>query len=155
MSDQTMPSRLEEANEATFLTQRLLPYLPAAILEAFARPEAFARWWGPAGFTNTFESFDFRSGGHWRYVMQGPNGAQFRNESTFDEVSPERIVIRHVSKPRYLLTITLAEREGATLLTWAQVFEDAAVAARIRHIVTPANEENLDRLTAVLNETHG
>jgi hypothetical protein len=32
------------------------------------------------------------------------------------------------------------------------VFEDPAVAARIRHIVEPANEQNLDRLQSVLAE---
>ena len=34
----------------------------------------------------------------------------------------------------------------------AQEFEDSAVAARIRHIVEPANEQNLDRLLSVLAE---
>lgn len=32
----------------------------------------------------------------------------------------------------------------------AQEFEDSAVAARIRHIVEPANEQNLDRLLSAL-----
>ena len=32
----------------------------------------------------------------------------------------------------------------------AQEFEDPAVAARIRHIVEPAHEQNLDRLVAAL-----
>jgi hypothetical protein len=32
----------------------------------------------------------------------------------------------------------------------AREFEDSAVAARIRHIVEPANEQNLDRLLSVL-----
>lgn len=137
-------------NGATFLTSRVLPHPVEAIAEAFAQPESLAAWWGPNGFTNTFEVCEFRQGGRWRYVMHGPNGAQFRNESTFDEVSATRIVIRHVSKPRYVLTVTLAPQGDGTLVTWQQVFEDAGVAGRIRHIVVPANEENLDRLTAAL-----
>ena len=36
-------------------------------------------------------------------------------------------------------------------MTWAQEFEDSAVAARIRHIVEPANEQNMDRLQSVLS----
>jgi uncharacterized protein YndB with AHSA1/START domain len=121
------------------------------VFEAFARPELLARWWGPDGFTNTFEVCEFRPRGRWKYVMHGPNGANFRNESVFLELNaPSTLVIHHVSKPRYLLTITLTAHEGGTAISWAQEFEDSAVAARIRHIVEPANEQNLDRLEGVL-----
>lgn len=137
----------------TFRTDRVLPYQPEAVFEAFARPELLARWWGPAGFTNTFEVFEFKPGGHWKFVMHGPNDAHFRNESVFLELdAPSKLVIQHVSKPRYVLTVTLAAHEAGTAVTWNQEFEDAAVAARIRHIVEPANEQNLDRLMAVLAE---
>jgi hypothetical protein len=63
---------------------------------------------------------------------------------------PAKVVIHHVSKPRYVLTITLAGYEQGTAITWTQEFEDASVAGRIRHIVEPANEQNLDRLESVL-----
>ncbi|WP_435016549.1 hypothetical protein TA3x_004118 [Tundrisphaera sp. TA3] len=39
---------------------------------------------------------------------------------------------------------------AGTLLTWDQAFVDDAVAQAIRHIVEPANEQNLDRLDSVL-----
>jgi uncharacterized protein YndB with AHSA1/START domain len=135
----------------TFRTSRVLPYTPAQVFEAFARPELLARWWGPDGFSNTFEVCEFKPGGRWKYVMHGPNGANFQNESVFLELHPSStLVIHHVSKPRYLLTITLTAHEGGTAISWAQEFEDSAVAARIRHIVEPANEQNLDRLEGVL-----
>ena len=136
---------------AAVRTHRVLPYQLRDVYEAFARPELLERWWGPSGFTNTFEAFDFRPGGHWKYVMHGPNGATFQNESVFLELeAPSRVVIHHVSKPRYVLTITLAADNRGTAITWNQEFEDPAVAARIRHIVEPANEQNLDRLQAAL-----
>ena len=135
----------------TFRTDRVLPHPPQAVFDAFARPELLAVWWGPSGFTNTFEMFEFTPGGRWKYVMHGPNGAQFRNESTFVELAPSRIVIQHLSPPRYVLTVTLAAHESGTAITWNQEFEDDAVAARIRHIVEPANEQNLDRLQSVLS----
>lgn len=135
---------------STFRTHRVLPYQPAAVFEAFARPELLSRWWGPAGFTNTFEVFEFEPGGRWKYVMHGPGGANYPNESVFLELHPAKLVIQHVSRPRYVLTVTLAAHETGTALTWNQVFEDRAVAARIRHIVEPANEQNLDRLLSVL-----
>ena len=83
--------------------------------------------------------------------MHGPGGSHHQNESVFLELrAPSTLVIHHVSPPRYVLTVTMAAHEAGTALTWAQEFEDSAVAARIRHIVEPANEQNLDRLLSVL-----
>ena len=136
---------------ATFRTHRLLPYPPQAVFEAFARQELLARWWGPDGFTNTFEVFDFRPGGRWKYVMHGPEGTIHPNESVFLELHvPSKLVIQHVSRPRYVLAVTLAAHEAGTTITWTQEFENSTVAARLRHIVEPANEQNLDRLLSVL-----
>jgi len=141
----------EDQNGATFRTRRVLPYQAQSVFEAFARPELLARWWGPNGFTNTFEVFEFRPGGRWKFVMHGPDGSNYPNESVFLELNaPSRIVIRHESQPRFVLTVTLAAHEAGTEITWNQAFEDSAVAARIKHMVEPANEQNLDRLLSVL-----
>ena len=84
--------------------------------------------------------------------MHGPDGSDHANESVFLEVeAPSRIVIQHLSPPHFILTVTLAAHEGGTQINWVGEFEDPAVAARIRHIVEPANEQNLDRLESVLS----
>ena len=44
----------------------------------------------------------------------------------------------------------VARPEVLAAISWSQEFEDADVAARIKHIVEPANEPNLDRLESVL-----
>ena len=62
------------------------------MFDAFADPNRLTRWWGPKGFTSTFHEFDLRPGGVWRFVLHGPNGADYQNESVFVEVvKPERI----------------------------------------------------------------
>jgi uncharacterized protein YndB with AHSA1/START domain len=129
----------------------VLPHPAEKVFGAFAQPELLARWWGPAGFTNTFEMCEFKTGGRWKFVMHGPDGAHFPNESVFLTVdAPSVIVIQHVSKPRYILTVNLVEHPNGTAIAWNQEFEDSAVAERIKHIVEPANEQNLDRLESVL-----
>lgn len=134
-----------------FTTSRILPYPPDTIFAAFESPETLAKWWGPNGFTNTFEIFEFRMGGRWHFVMHGPDGSNYVNESKFIElIVPSRIVIQHLSQPRFVLTVTLAAHEGGTELTWHQDFHDKELATRIRQIVEPANEQNLDRLGHVL-----
>jgi len=137
---------------ALFRTHRVLPYPPQRVFEAFARPELLARWWGPSGFTNSFEVFEFKPGGRWKFVMHGPDGSNHANESVFLKLeAPSTLVIQHVSPPRFVLTVSLETHEAGTAIAWAQEFEDAAVAARIKHIVEPANEQNLDRLRSVLS----
>lgn len=131
-------------------TSRLLPFTQAEVHAAFADAACLASWWGPDGFRNSFELFEFRPQGRWKFVMHGPDGSAYPNESVFLATSPDRIVIRHDCQPYFTLTITLADRGGQTLLHWHQAFDDAKVAAGIRHIVEPANEQNLDRLQAAL-----
>lgn len=133
----------------TFDTSREIPATPAEVFAAFADPARLAAWWGPDGFRNTFEVCEFRPGGAWRLTMHGPNGANYPNESVFDEIDRDRkVVIHHVSKPEFRLTVTLTATASGTLLTWSQAFEDPAVAQAVRAVCVPANEQNLDRLTA-------
>jgi uncharacterized protein YndB with AHSA1/START domain len=136
---------------AVISTERVLPFPPRAVFAAFESPDALARWWGPSGFTNAFERFEFRPGGRWVFVMHGPNGASYPNESIFREIVPDaRIVIEHVVKPWYRLTVTLTPSDGGTRLSWDQEFESPHAAAKLRPISATANEQNLDRLLAVL-----
>jgi uncharacterized protein YndB with AHSA1/START domain len=142
-----------QANDQTAAvsTERLLPADPRTVFAAFEHPDRLARWWGPSGFTNTFEQFEFKPGGRWIFVMHGPNGANYANESVFREIQPDsRIVIEHVVQPRYTLTVTLTARGDQTHLAWVQEFEGAEVAEKLRRVVEPANEQNLDRLQALL-----
>lgn len=131
-----------------FETSRDIPAPVDRVFAAFADPQRLARWWGPAGFTNTFSLCEFHSGGRWVYVMHGPDGHDYANESVFDEVSPGKIVIRHLSNPQYVLTILLATTSGGARVAWAQAFETERIETRLASIIVPANEQNLDRLAA-------
>ncbi|XGC80656.1 SRPBCC family protein [Bdellovibrio bacteriovorus] len=134
---------------STFQTSRKISASIESVFAAIRTPERLARWWGPAGFTNTFEVCEFKPGGLWKYTMHGPDGRDYPNETVFAEIeSPNKVVIQHSSLPKYTLVITLASEKNETLVSWAQTFDKPEVAKAIAHIVVPANEQNLDRLTA-------
>lgn len=131
----------------TFTTERVIPTSPSTIFEAIQNADRLARWWGPKGFSNTFDTFDFQPGGRWVFTMHGPDGKDYLNESVFETIVPNnKVVIRHACAPLFRLTITLNEHPEGTLLLWEQAFDEDSVANAIRHIVEPANEQNLDRL---------
>lgn len=134
-------------------TSRILRFSPEEIYGAFASADLLASWWGPEGFSNTFEIFEFTPGGRWKFVMHSPNGENYLNESSFEELVPNsKIVIHHDCPPNFKLTIQLTPDSEGTHLTWDQVFDDAKTAQAVKHRAGPANEQNIDRLTAVLSE---
>jgi len=107
------------------------------VFEAWTDPKHLAEWWGPNGFTTTTSDFDMRPGGVWRFVMHGPDGRDYENCITFDEiVKPERIVYHHgggddVEPVQFRTTVTLEDLGGKTRLTMRGVFPSAAERDRV------------------------
>jgi uncharacterized protein YndB with AHSA1/START domain len=138
----------KEKSMTTFNTSREIPATVDQVFAAFSDPERLSRWWGPAGFSNTFSVCEFKNGGRWSFIMHGPDGRNYPNDNVFTEIdSPRKIVVQHVSDPRYRLTVVFAGSAVGTVVSWSQAFESSDVASRIEHIVVPANEQNLDRLS--------
>ena len=121
----------------------------ALVWEAWTDLKHVDKWWGPRGFTITTHHKDLRAGGTWEYTMHGPDGSSYPNESVFAAIERDRkVVIDHICQPFFRLTVELLPTATGTQLTWVQAFADPAVAEAVRHIVEPANEQNLDRLAA-------
>jgi len=124
------------------------------LFKAWEDPEQLVQWWGPKGFRNTFHEFDFKPGTTWKYTMHGPDGIDYQNKSVFKEiVKPERIVFQHL-KPmhRFELTATFEDLGDKTKLTFRQLFETVEECDRVRGFIIDANEQNLDRLEAVISK---
>lgn len=122
------------------------------LFEMFSNLDHLLHWWGPKGFTNTFHEFDLRPGGAWRFVMYGPDGAEYPMHKEFAEVKrPERIVLLHLQEGHnFQMTMTFEDDPGGARLTWRMIFEDPGENARLRSVISEANEQNFDRLQAYL-----
>jgi uncharacterized protein YndB with AHSA1/START domain len=138
----------ESTADREFVHSKLIDAPRERLFRAFAQPAHLAKWWGPDGFSSTFETFELRVGGHWRFVMHGPDGTNYPNEIVFRElVAPEQVVLEHIgSVHHFFLTITLTEQAGKTLVGWRQVFDTAEHKEAVAHFVVDANEQNLSRL---------
>src|SRR5436309_2674995 len=95
------------ASEREIVSSRVIDAPRELVFRAFSEPEHLAQWWGPKGFRNTFHEFDLQPSGYWRFIMHGPDGTDYKNESVFLEVvEPERIVFRHLD-PAHIFQMTI------------------------------------------------
>lgn len=133
------------------VSARVFDASPDQVFQAWTDPAILALWWGPKDFKNTFHVFEPRPGGDWKFVMHGPDGTDYKNESVFREVQkPSRIVIDHISSPRFRVVATFVAQADKTKLTFRMIFETAEMRDRVKGIVVDANEENFDRLAEQL-----
>ncbi|MEN9353448.1 MAG: hypothetical protein RL318_773 [Fibrobacterota bacterium] len=134
---------------SNFRNERFLEATPAAVFAAHSNPARLARWWGPEGFSNTFDVFEFTPGGKWIFTMHGPDGKDYPNESLFGAIEENaRIQINHVCEPRFVLDIRLHPEGTGTRVEWLATFENEAFAKAMESFLMTANEQNLDRLAA-------
>jgi uncharacterized protein YndB with AHSA1/START domain len=117
---------------------RVLAAPRALVFSVWTDPKHLLQWWGPNGFRTTTRAFDFRPGGVWRFVMHGPDGRDYQNRITFEEiVAPERIVYRHdggddVEPVQFTQTVTFEDiGNEQTRLTWHGTFPSAAERTRV------------------------
>jgi uncharacterized protein YndB with AHSA1/START domain len=107
------------------------------VFAAWTEPKHLAEWWGPDGFSLTTRTFDFRPGGVWRFVMHGPDGRDYQNRVTFDEIKPpERIAYHHggsddVEPVQFRTLVTFEEVGAATRLTLRATFPTAEERDRV------------------------
>ena len=127
-----------EQDPRSIIGSRVLDAPRALVFSVWTDPKHLAQWWGPNGFTTTTHAYDFRPSGVWRFVMHGPDGRDYQNRITFDEiVPPERIVYRHsggddVEPVQFTQTVTFEDLgNGRTLLTWHGRFPSAEERARV------------------------
>jgi uncharacterized protein YndB with AHSA1/START domain len=100
-------------------------------------PKHLGQWWGPDGFRTTTSTFDFKPGGVWRFVMHGPDGRDYENRITFDEiVKPELLRYHHgggddVEPVQFRTTVTFDDLGDKTRVTLHGVFPSAEERARV------------------------
>jgi len=97
----------------------------ALVWRVFTDPVHIAKWWGPAGFTNTIDKMDVRPGGEWELTMHGPDGKNYRNKAVYLEIIPfNKISFDHFA-PNFKTTINFEVQSDQTRISWQMLFETA------------------------------
>jgi uncharacterized protein YndB with AHSA1/START domain len=143
------PSKiLETSPDCEIVTTRTFQAPRQLVYKAWTDPNHLKVWWGPNGFTNTFNIFDLKAGGKWSFVMHGPDKGNYVNECTFVAVNPpELLVWDRQSKPIFQVEVVFEElSKNETRVIFKQKFNTVEECSKLRKYVPEKNEENMDRL---------
>ncbi len=134
--------------DCEIVSSRIVNFSQELVFTAWTDPNHLKNWWGPKGFTNTFEEFDLRPGGRWKFVMHAPEQGNFQNECEFVKIEkPTEIAWIRISKPLFNIVATFEKIEDdQTKVVFRMVFNTAEECAKLRPYVVDKNEENFDRL---------
>jgi uncharacterized protein YndB with AHSA1/START domain len=133
----TRPGAADRVLEIT----RLFDAPRSLVFKCWTEREHAARWSGPRGYTATQLEADIRPGGKWRTCLRrDADGEELWQGGVYREVvPPERLVFTFAweqkdgsSGHETLVTITFADRQGKTLMTFRQE-AFASVEARDGH----------------------
>ncbi|MDB6118137.1 MAG: hypothetical protein JWO08_1918 [Verrucomicrobiaceae bacterium] len=117
----------EDTSDREIVMTRVFDAPRELVWEAWSDTKHLNRWWGPRGFTNTYQEFNFSLGGKIKFIMHGPDGTDYPNWIVFHEmVKPERLGYAHgenEGEPEHFrVTVTFAEEAGKTRLTMKLIF---------------------------------
>lgn len=125
------------------------------VFEAFTKPELLKRWFGPHGWSLTTCEVDFRIGGGFRFIMQGPKGEEMGMRGTYREIVPPERSVHMESFDDFPgeseVTSTFIEKDGKTTLTAVVLYpskevRDAVIKSGMEH----GAAESYDRLAEML-----
>jgi uncharacterized protein YndB with AHSA1/START domain len=123
------------------------------VFEAFTEVRHLSRWWGPEGFTTTTQSFEFRVGGEWDFVMHGPEWISWT-----EIAPPERIALLHGESRgdpnAFESVLTFAPDGAATRIEMRTVFptKELLDEAVEKYHAIEGGQQTLSNLAAYITE---
>jgi uncharacterized protein YndB with AHSA1/START domain len=90
-NQQTGALTVAAEGEREVVTERVFDAPRERVFQAFVDPELIPRWWGRRDDTTTVDRMDVREGGDWRFLTDGPDGANaFRG--TYRSIQPSELI---------------------------------------------------------------
>ena len=140
-------------SDREILSSRILNASLEISYQAFANPTILQKWWGPEGFTNTFQVFELKPEGKWILTMHGPEKGDYEISSIFKIVEPyKKITWTRISQPLFDMEVLFENiTETKTRISFIMIFNTIEECEKIKNFVIPKNEENFDRLERELD----
>lgn len=149
------PVTVERTSDREIVVVRTFDAPARLVFEAWTKPELFRRWWLPQSMGMTLRSLDMdaRSGGSYRLDFGG--GVAFFG--TYLEVTPHSRIVwtnDEGGPNQSVTTVTFEERDGATLLTMAEVYSSKDALDEAGTGAAEATHETFGQLDDLLAQLH-
>lgn len=156
---------LELRGDRELILTRRFAASPSLVWQAYTDCAHLAHWWGPTGWELSHCVLDLRIGGNWHYCMRGEydgNVMESWGLATYQEIeAPHRLVYAdafsdkdgniNADMPQMVITVTLAEEAGETLLISSTLFASAEARQEVLDMGMEAGiTQTWDRLDAHL-----
>jgi len=125
------------------------------VFDAFTKPELLKRWFGPRGWNLVTCEVDFRVGGKWRFILQGPDSRKMGMYGVYREIDAPKRTVHMESFDDFpgesQVTSVWIEQNGkttliATVLAASKEARDAVLESGMEH----GAAETYDRLAELL-----
>ena len=125
------------------------------VFDAFTKPELLKRWFGPRGWNLVTCEVDFRVGGKWRFILQGPDNRKMGMYGVYREIDAPKRTVHMESFDDFpgesQVTSVWIEQDGkttliATVLAASKEARDAVLESGMEH----GAAETYDRLAELL-----
>ncbi len=125
------------------------------VFDAFTKPELLKRWFGPRGWNLVTCEVDFRVGGKWRFILQGPDSRKMGMYGVYREIDAPKRTVHMESFDDFpgesQVTSVWIEQNGkttliATVLAASKEARDAVIESGMEH----GAAETYDRLAELL-----
>jgi uncharacterized protein YndB with AHSA1/START domain len=125
------PTHVQRKSDRELVVERTFDAPVHLVFEAWRNPNLFQRWWVPesAGISLVSCEMDVRTGGTYRLVFRHPAAEEpMAFFGTYQDVVPDQRMVwtNEESDQGAVTTVTFAERDGRTLVTYSERYETEA-----------------------------
>lgn len=131
---------LPESNQ--LIAERSFAAPKSKVWQYYTTSELLDKWWGPEPYKAVTKSFDFSEGGHWHYVMQGPDGDAHYCINNYKAIDPEKSFTAQDAFANEDWSI----KTDMPSSDWEVTFTEKDGVTDVRVVLTCSNPEALDTL---------
>lgn len=133
------------------------------VFKVWTDPQHLPEWFGPEGFSVETQDIAIRVGGHWRFVLVGPDGTRWDSRMVFLKIEAPRLLeMDHGSDKdddphRFRVIVTFDEQSnGNTVVTLRQLHPTKAQRdAKIGFGAVEFGHQTLEKLARYVGALRG
>lgn len=155
VSGKRNPVTVERRSDREIVVTRTFNAPARLVFDAWTKPELFRKWWVPKSMGMILHDLDMdvRTGGSYR--LDFGDAAVFLG--TYLEVTPHSRIVwtnEEGGQDSSVTTVTLEERDGATLLTMVEAYPSKEALDAAGTGAADATHETFSQLDDLLGELH-